>query len=401
MACPTHIVQGWNGSYFDKVLLCDLRMQYQVGHLAGEICPHPHPAFSNHFTIIDMNGIHDVTLDFCSCMQKRPFAMQLQGSWLFPAMDTEPCTAITTAALEQFQMLTFMGKILAYEYYHSLVHLTNNTGVMAPSDNFDAFIRVVREWSFIRLLKRAGMGNDHGRWKAAKPGSCTMECLACPCPGINIPDYVDPEGPNAWEHMLYIDQHFGDFNWQKNVSQGDTLLHKIKDAMPKASDHEYQFERFMALLPRDNIVKWTKMVEDWEVDRTKPNPFARTVASKTEATMHLQLSQEDAQDEMAGLDGDALHAMSLKAMISQGIQLESSQQRISHLNKELGAHSTDLQRAQVLEKSNRLCHSIELWFVVQEDNGLSFPAYSLPLYLPSSILLAHPCDKTIPTAVLV
>ncbi|KAK0478646.1 hypothetical protein EDD18DRAFT_1364574 [Armillaria luteobubalina] len=604
-ACLTHVIQSWNGNYFDKVPLCKLGMRYQVGHLAGEVCLHPQPAFGNHFTIIDTNGIHDVALDFCSCMQKRPFAMQLQGSWLFPATDTQPRTAVMTTALEQFQMLTFMGKISAYEYYHSLVCLTDNTGIMAPSDNFDAFIRVVREWSFIHLLKRAGIGNDRGGWKAAEPGSCAVECLACPCPGVNIPDSVDPDSPHAWEHTLYVgmdanfrlerfnvsseekdpglskglayfmdtktnheaakgdkrglirtrdlaasgvgsvvcthhelklplctvdlrvgetqvemdfgyltavkhfagvphivtsydiacqwsinleeriniygdfmqpkipkkvylvpkfhlpghikdcqekycmsfhihvgendgeaperswaisngvaastremgpghqceklDQHFGDFNWHKNVSQGDMLLCKIKDAVPKASDHEDQFEHFSASLPQSDVVKWTKMVEDWEVDRNKPNPFAQMVASKTEAMMRLQLAREDTQDELVGLDGDALHTMSPKGMISQGIQLESSQRRISCLNKELGVHSTDLQRAQILEKSNRLRRSVELWFVIQEvhmptvrtlriqdnqGNHPSCPAYSLPLYLPSSILPAHPCDKT-------
>ncbi|KAK0221290.1 hypothetical protein IW262DRAFT_1447825 [Armillaria fumosa] len=538
-----------------------------------------HSAFGNHFTIIDTNGIHDVTLDFRSCMRKCPFAIQLQGTWLFPATDIKPCTAVTTAALEQFQMLTFMGKISAYKYYHSLVCLTDNTDIKSPSDNFDAFIHVVREWSFICLLKRAGVGNDPGRWKDAKPGSCAMECLACPRPGVNIPEWVNPDSLNAWENTLYVgmdanfhlerfnisseekdpglsnglayfvdtqtfcrhlkdfdkqiiqppsscsnheaakdlavsgvggivcthhelklplctvdlcviemdygyltavkrfagvsrlvtsyditcqwlinlkecidiygdfmhlkipqkvylipkfhlpghikhcqekycmsfhihvgendgeapergwaisngvaastremgpghqweklDQHFGDFNWQKNVSQGDTLLCKIKDAIPKASDHEDWFEHFMASLPQSDIVKWTKMVEAWEMDRNKPNPFAWTVATR-----------EDAQDEIAGLDGDTLHTTSPKSMISQGIQLESSQQR-------LGAHSTDLQRAQVLEKSNRFCCTVELWFVVQEGDGLSLPAYSLPLYLLSSVLPAHPCDKTL------
>ncbi|KAK0481025.1 hypothetical protein EDD18DRAFT_1085717 [Armillaria luteobubalina] len=221
VACLTHIIQCWNSDYFDKVPLHELGMRYQVAHLAGEVCLHPWPAFSNHFTIIDTNGIHDVTIDFCSCMWKHPFAMQLQSSWLFPATDTEPCTTVTTAALEQFQMLTFMGNILVYEYYHSLVCLTNNTGVMAPSDNFDTFIHVVWEWSFICMLKRAGVGNDHGRWKAAKSESCAMECLACPCPGINIPDCVDLEGPNAWESTLYVGMNTNFHLERFNVSSED------------------------------------------------------------------------------------------------------------------------------------------------------------------------------------
>ncbi|KAK0237349.1 hypothetical protein EDD85DRAFT_791018 [Armillaria nabsnona] len=359
-----------------------------------------------------------------------------------------PITEHITAALEQFQMLTFMGKISAYKYYHSLAHLTDNT---------------VCKWSFIHLLKRAGIGNNHSGWKAAKPGSCAVECLACPQPGINIPEHVDPDGPNAWEDTLFkilsedkdpglskglayfvdtetfhkhlkdfdkqiiqppstcsnheatkvdlhvseiqvkmvfgyltpvrhfagvpcivtsydiipkkvylvpkfhlpghikdcqekycmsfhihvgtndgeaperswaisnavaasmremgpghqcekLNQHFGDFNWQKNVSQGDTLLHKIKDAMPEASEHEDHFKCFTASLPQSDVAKWTKMVEDWEVDRNKPNPFAQTIATR-----------EDAQNEIASLDGDELHTTSLKDMISQGIQLKSSQ----------------------------------------------------------------------------
>ncbi|KAK0477824.1 hypothetical protein IW261DRAFT_1594300, partial [Armillaria novae-zelandiae] len=504
-ACPTHIIQSWNGNYFDKVPLHKLGMRYQVGHLTGEACPHPQPAFGNHFTVIDTNGIHDVALNFCNCMRKRPFAMQLQGSWLFPATDTQPRTAVTTAALEQFQMLTFMGKISAYEYYHSLVRLTDNT---------------VREWSFIRLLKRAGIGNDHGGWKAAKPGSCAVECLACPRPGINIPESVDPDSLNAWEDTLYVGmdanfrlerfnvsseekdpglskglayfvdtntfhKHLADFDKRiiqppsscsnHEAAKGDKKVsirsrdlaasgvggvvctrHELKlplctvdlcvgetqvemdfgyltavkhfagvprivtsydiacqwsinleehiniysDFMrPKIAEKVYLVPKFhlpghikdcqekycmsfhihverswaisngvaastremgpghrrekldqhfgdfnwhknvsQASLPQSDVAKWIKMVEDWEVDRNKPNPFARTVASKTEAAMRLQLAQEDAQDELAGLDGDALHTTSSKGMISQGIQLESSQLR----------------------------RSIESWFVVQE-----------------------------------
>ncbi|KAK0222069.1 hypothetical protein IW262DRAFT_1232878, partial [Armillaria fumosa] len=104
-----------------------------VGHLIGKVCPHPHPAFGDNFTIIDTNGIHNVALDFCSCMHECPLASQLQHAWLFPATGTEPHTAVTTAALEQFQMLTFMGKISAYEYYYSLAQFMDNTNTKTLS----------------------------------------------------------------------------------------------------------------------------------------------------------------------------------------------------------------------------------------------------------------------------
>ncbi|KAK0220661.1 hypothetical protein IW262DRAFT_1462007 [Armillaria fumosa] len=52
-----------------------------------------------------------------------------------------------------------------------------------------------------------------------------------------------------------LDQHFGDYNWQKNISQGNSLLQKLKDAVPKASEHADQFERFMKSLPQWDIAK--------------------------------------------------------------------------------------------------------------------------------------------------
>ncbi|KAK0430925.1 hypothetical protein EV421DRAFT_1721040, partial [Armillaria borealis] len=47
----------------------------------------------------------------------------------FPATVEIPRTAVTFAALQQFQMLSFMSKISAYEYYHTLARLSDNTGV--------------------------------------------------------------------------------------------------------------------------------------------------------------------------------------------------------------------------------------------------------------------------------
>ncbi|KAK0470911.1 hypothetical protein IW261DRAFT_1553650 [Armillaria novae-zelandiae] len=549
LCSPTHIIQHWNGDYFDKIPLQMLGLWYQVGHLIGKACAHPRPAFGSRFMIIDMNGIHNVALDFCHCLRECPLAIQLQRAWLFPGTVLEPRIAVTVAALEQFQMLTFMGKLSAYEYYHSLARLSDNTGTKTPLDNFEAFICIVREWSFIRLLKRGGIGNDASGWEAAKPASCAVECLTCPRPGINIPVKSDPNAPTAWEdtlfvgvdanfklerfevsseekdprlgralcyfvdtksvggvvctrhklklplstvdlrvgetgvprivttydiacqwsinledrikvygpdmapplcNMLYLvpkfhlpghikacqekycmsfhihvgnnngkaperswaisngvaastremspghrreklDQHFGDVNWQKN------------DAVPNAAEFESHFERFTMTLPTDDVAKWTTMVEAWEADREQFNPFARIVTSKLEAAMRLQLARKDAQDELAGLEGDQLYVTSPKDMIAQGVQIEASQRRIARMNKDLGEHSTDLQRAQVLEK-------VESWFVQQEvhmpvicglrirdseGNGPSVPTYSQPLYLPSTVLLHHPCDDIV------
>ncbi|KAK0465848.1 hypothetical protein IW261DRAFT_1426997 [Armillaria novae-zelandiae] len=488
----------------------------------------------------------------------------------------EPHIVVTVATLEQFQMLTFMGKLSAYEHYHSLVRLSDNTGTKTPLDNFEALICIVREWSFIRLLKRGGISNNTNGWEAAKPVSCAVECLARPPPGINIPVKLDPNAPMAWEdtlfvgvdanfklerfevsseekdpglgqvlcyfvdtksfkdhlfnfdkriiqpwstcndheaakgdkktwarsralaasgvsgvvcmchelklplstvdlrvgemevfigfcdqqvemdygylsavrrfsgvpqivttydiacqwlinledcikvygpnmapplcNMLYLvpkfhlpghikacqekycmsfhihvgnndgkapewswaisngvaastqemspghrceklDQHFSDVNWQKNISMG-------MDTVPNAAEFESHFERFKTTLPTDDVAKWTTMVEAWEADRD------------IQMSVTILLAREDAQDELAGLEGNQLYVMSPKDMIAQGVQIEASQRRIARMNKDLGEHSTDLQRAQVLEKSNWLCRRVESWFVQQEVHML-------------------------------
>ncbi|KAK0472593.1 hypothetical protein IW261DRAFT_1424183 [Armillaria novae-zelandiae] len=140
-----------------------------------------------------------------------------------------------------------------------------------------------------------------------------------------------------------LDQHFGDINWQKNVLMGDSLLQKIKDALPNAAEYKSRFEHFTKTLPSEEIAKWTVMVEAWEADTEEPNPFAQTMASKSEAAMCLQLAHKDAQDELVGLNGDQLFVTSPKDMVAQGVQIEASQHRITRINKELGQHSTDLQ----------------------------------------------------------
>ncbi len=68
-------------------------------------------------------------------------------------------------------MLSFMSKVSGYEFYHTLVRLTDNTGTKIPlvgyirlslniamltftsQNRFQAFMRMVREWCHLKLLK--------------------------------------------------------------------------------------------------------------------------------------------------------------------------------------------------------------------------------------------------------
>lgn len=55
-------------------------------------------------------------------------------------------------------------------------------------------MRVCRLWRHLKLLKRAGLGLHPEGIASARPGSCAVECPACPNPVIapRLPDVCDP-----------------------------------------------------------------------------------------------------------------------------------------------------------------------------------------------------------------
>lgn len=53
---------------------------------------------------------------------------------------------------------------------------------------------MVHQWRHLKLLKRAGRGHDPERNAAeTNEGECAVLCMACPHPGINMPDGWEDE----------------------------------------------------------------------------------------------------------------------------------------------------------------------------------------------------------------
>jgi len=112
----TNDLQKWNGLYFEKVTLKSLGLRHQLGHLDG-VCSLPQPAFNDDFVVIDIDGIHEVAIDYCGCQQSLPKTVQLLRARLFPSTVFDPKTAATFHVLETFQMLSFTSKVSAFEFY--------------------------------------------------------------------------------------------------------------------------------------------------------------------------------------------------------------------------------------------------------------------------------------------
>ncbi|KAL0567206.1 hypothetical protein V5O48_014794 [Marasmius crinis-equi] len=201
---PLDIIEKWNGFFFERATLGSIGFGIQLGHPPGECCSSPRPARSN-FVIVDVDSIQDVNVSYCMCRRSSVVGdswQQLMRYRLYPGSVDTPATAFTFRCLTLFHNLTLQGKMTAYDFYHGLETLTDATGLTNVKDRYDSFVRVVRQWRFLKLLKRAGIGNvEEVDLDDLDPGSLAIRCPACPTPGVNMPDTL--EGINPDERYLF------------------------------------------------------------------------------------------------------------------------------------------------------------------------------------------------------
>ena len=161
-------------------------------------------------------------------------------------------------------------------------------------------------------------------------------------------------GPGARHDTL--DDHWGAWNWQKVVSMGayfcmsfaDAIislgrhLHtKLKEAIPMSKKHSALFNALSATFPAETIVEWTQMVDDWQDDTSRPNPFEETALGMCSLLFKLMLSVADlftettqadveckllAEEQAQGADDVGLvHETTASKFLSIGLDLENQQ----------------------------------------------------------------------------
>ncbi|KAI9070213.1 hypothetical protein FKP32DRAFT_1558354 [Trametes sanguinea] len=188
---PYHRMLEWNGSMFEHTSLKALGQVVQLGHRhEGQPCSNPIPARKD-FSVIDLNGRHQICLWFCGCDNAAAagdHAQQLLRFDLYPATDCEPNTVFTFALLEHYHIQSLQGKISMYDYYTSLERMTDNTGTEKLRDRYKAFMRVVAQWRHLKMLQRGGRGHDPSGVCGTQPGELAVRCPACPHPNINLPE---------------------------------------------------------------------------------------------------------------------------------------------------------------------------------------------------------------------
>ncbi|OBZ74523.1 hypothetical protein A0H81_05787 [Grifola frondosa] len=234
LANPVHRVSVWTGTYFQQTSLKALGLRVQLGHPPGERCLNPAHAFADDFVLLDSNGIHEIGLDFSTSDQ--------------------PKTAATFRLLETFHLLSVQTKISGFEFYSALARRTDNTGVEPVKDRYPSFMRMVREWRHLKMLKRAGRGLDPGGVSATQPGGCAVLCTACPHPGVNIP----PNWKDATKKSM--DANFRLKRKKVSSHKKDPGLNHGYAYVVEENAYKSHLSTFSDLIPRSPMTATTTML---------------------------------------------------------------------------------------------------------------------------------------------
>lgn len=119
-------MKKWNGRFFERTTLRALGLKIQLGHrygkcAASEECKHP-------LTVIDLSGIHEVTVRWCHCQNLTERVQLLRAQW-FPASIERPATAMTFDVLRFYHLLTWQAKTSMYDFYETLLKRVDNSGI--------------------------------------------------------------------------------------------------------------------------------------------------------------------------------------------------------------------------------------------------------------------------------
>ncbi|KAF9493993.1 hypothetical protein BDN71DRAFT_1565991 [Pleurotus eryngii] len=193
MASPFHQVEHYNTSFFKHCMLQSLELQLQLGHLFGEQCIKLSTAYADTFIVITSHGLMPVSIDFCDCAKAVAHDVQLLRSQLFPATVLTSRTAATFEVLRLFQMMSFNSKVSGYEFYQSLVRLTNNLGEPVLVSHYN------KGWlKILTFHHRTGISG-------ASDSKCAVLCPACPHPGKNLPpDWEQADKLKRWIYALFL-----------------------------------------------------------------------------------------------------------------------------------------------------------------------------------------------------
>ncbi|KAK7022854.1 hypothetical protein VNI00_016900 [Paramarasmius palmivorus] len=204
---PFHVVERWNGEFFEVVSLKSLGLVVQLNHQSLR-CVRPTDCHVQ-MRVLHTNGIHDVAIKFCGCNNQIPHYQQLLRRGLYPATVREHRikTCATFQLLEALTLQSLTTKSGTYDFYRALERMSDAAGLNEIESRYKSLRMMIRQWKHLKLVIRSGYAHDPEPVTDEKlPEGClTMKCPSCPHIGINLPDsWEDAASARKFLHMLCL-----------------------------------------------------------------------------------------------------------------------------------------------------------------------------------------------------
>ncbi|KAH9895248.1 hypothetical protein C8Q73DRAFT_619173, partial [Cubamyces lactineus] len=208
-------------------------------------------------------------------------------------------------------------------------------------------------------------------------------------PGIrySIPKkHYRVHGPNHSQYSLNYQEHVGrtygegiESQWShlnpialstREMSPGarSDFLRALRDAREMRTVQQRNFEQYSSAFKPDLVAQWEKMIETWNQDPSKPDPYEETTISISMKCTKLQLAMEEEKEYTEGTL--PAHEVTPGIFLQLGLDLEEQQRALLYRARDQSTISTI---AEVQEKRTALLRRIELWQVVQDVHMAMVP----------------------------
>ncbi|KAF8999472.1 hypothetical protein BDZ89DRAFT_934749, partial [Hymenopellis radicata] len=225
---PLHIIGHWDGEKFQKTTLRSMGLRLYLGHEDGSRCIMPR-VDPHAMVVMHTTGLHEVSVRYCNCLQSTPRRQQLLRFGWYPATVQLPATCATLDVLDLFHGLTLNGKLSAYNFYKTMVYITDALGIQVPKKRYQPFLRMIRQYRHLKMMMRAGKGSQKDGASRFSRGELTVQCPACPIPFVNLPpdwkERVDQFRRYLYRKVVSVDACFRLTNLFRSNQSTDPSLH--------------------------------------------------------------------------------------------------------------------------------------------------------------------------------
>ncbi|KIJ45388.1 hypothetical protein M422DRAFT_166915, partial [Sphaerobolus stellatus SS14] len=213
---PCHRPHKWTGEHFMKISMESIGFVCHMDH-GGKPCPYMRDDTGpQKLTIVDINGVHTVTIGWCRCANAPSFFNQLLRRRILPASMKRPRTGFTFRVMRLFHLMNLIAHVTPWDFSSLLHRLTDNVDPTAIPNVYQTFNHVQRQWRLVKAWKRGGVVNSFG---PRAPGSLALHCVSCPMPGINLNADWESHPDSELIHTVFIGGD-GNFRLRRNNKGG-------------------------------------------------------------------------------------------------------------------------------------------------------------------------------------